>query len=189
MRSTMQDKCFKAATRFCSELSVQLPKHQNYLHLDEDAQHQLCYLLGDDNYTYLTLSDGKCVETVRLCVAREALYIDRGIDDTEARSWPCGTSITFEWAESAMIDLSIKANEYVPEEPECDKLFSGKVCVGRYDLVIEDGLIVSCRQNKNMLHEGCYESPVITIDEDGCVSAIAEGPTGYGYEARCAKAR
>jgi len=54
-----------------------------------------------------------------------------------------------------------------------------------YDGTAPSALVVACRQNKNMLDENCYDNPVITVDEDGCISAIAEGSPNLPVYSRC----
>ena len=184
--SVLDDKCFKHVHKFCTVLTEDLLCGSERLHLKNEDE--LCILLGSNYYTYLTLTDGFAHEVVKVCVVNEKVYtVERGLDGTKDKYWPCSTEVTYDGtAPSALVDLWRKADEDIPEDPyEPESLYSGHFCVGRFDYRVKNGKIVACRQNKNMLDENCYDNPVITVDEDGCISAIAEGSPNLPVYSRC----
>lgn len=174
--SIAADKCYKAAFKFKAVLERQLDCDAAVMHTTEDDL--LCALLGEEYYTYLMLCHGCRVELVRACVSSGKVYIDREIDKTYARDWPCGTEIYFEpAAQSAMVDALKAADECVPEVPECDeKLYTGMFCIGRFNFRVQDGLITECLPNGRNIANDCFTNPVITFDKNGCIECVAEAP-------------
>lgn len=179
----LDDKCFKPLFRFCTATDVALERDDCALGLTDKVRAKLCQQLGDEFYTYLVLSDSLCHEVISVCYSEGLLFIERGLDATDARSWPCGTTLSFEATLSAWVDAKELVDETLDEEECPEELFKGKVKNGNCTVHFKDGKAIKEKVNKKQLHDGCYERPVITI-KDGCLVDIAEG-SGYPTLAGC----
>lgn len=179
----LDGKCFKPLFRFCTVTDDALHRDDCAIALTDKARAKLCQQLGDDFYTYMVLSDSLCHEVISVCYSEGILFIERGLDDTDARSWPCGTSLSFEATLSAWMD-SRKLVEIEPEECE-EELFSGKIKNGNCTVHFKDGVAVKEKVNKKQIPDGCYTHPIPTY-KNGCLVEIAEG-AGYPTLNNCCK--
>ena len=175
--SVVEDKCFKELHRFCTHLAQ--PLRPNGITLDTDDDDKICHALGNKHYTYLTVI-GDCVhEVIRVCSVSGSLYVDRAIDETCMGDWPCGTEVSFEWNPSAIADQMRKADELIPEEPECDEPYSGQFCMGRFNFIVRKGLIVDCKPNGRNIANDEFINPVVQFDKNGCIECVTEGPDKF----------
>ena len=169
-----EDKCFKPLFGFCTCLYADLRKGDVVMALPPMESAKLCAMLGSDFYTYLILYDNGCHEIVKVCQKDGVLYVDRPYDATAEQEWSPGTDIKFDWALSAVKDLTELASKE-GEDDECPKeLFTGEIKNGNCTVSFKDGLAVSEKATKRPVVDACYENPVITV-EDGCIVAMAEG--------------
>lgn len=171
-----EGKCFRAYPMFSSKLEEDLTATGKFLDIPDEKGIALCDFLGGDYYTYLTLGDGCDFETVKVCQLKGKLYIMRRIvEGTRQKEWPCGTCIEFHWVEAAWCDQKVTKETPEPEQEDCNKPWSGNFCVGRYDMVVKDGLIVDRRCNNRRIPEGVFESPRLCFDKDGCIEDVLIG--------------
>lgn len=55
-------------------------------------------------------------------------------------------------------------------------VYNGIIKAGNYNLVVENGLIVDCKVAKDRyIKQGTYKNAAVCVDEDGCITEIAEG--------------
>lgn len=151
----------------CGVLTLELTDNQ-----------ELCAKLNG-GYTYLVLTSHEypnCHEIVKVCQQNGALFLERGIDNTKERDWPCGAQAKYDTVPSGVWDMWQDVTRYErTEDDECKSLYTGKFCMGRFDFSIKDGLITDCRPNKRDIANACFENPVITFDKNGCIESVAEG--------------
>lgn len=169
------EKCFKPLYGKCTRTDETLYKDDCGLPVSPKDRAKLCQELGEDHYTYLVLSDGFCHEIIKVAQMHGHLYIERAQEHTSKEEWPCGTQLKFDWTRSGIAEL--KESEEV-QEAECEELFTGKIKNGNCTVEFKDGVAIKETPNKNQIGDGCYDNPVITM-EDGCIERIAEGSKAY----------
>ncbi|OOF40840.1 hypothetical protein BKK47_02740 [Rodentibacter mrazii] len=71
---------------------------------------ELAEKLGE-NHTYLVINDGTGAEIVKAYAFGNEVKIERGKDGTEAKTFPTGSCVKWEFTESAFNDLGCPSEE------------------------------------------------------------------------------
>lgn len=72
-----------------------LPEHTD-LPIDKSSMGVLVSKLGEGNYTYLTISDDRYYEIIKATLVCGNIILDRGVDGTTPRTFPCNAVVSFE---------------------------------------------------------------------------------------------
>jgi hypothetical protein len=183
---TVREKCFKPLYGFCTCLDEGLAKDDCGIGLPSKYRAKLIKELNTQYYTYLVIYDGFCHEVVRVGVLANNLFIDRGVDCTEAQSWDCGDAIKFDWTMSGIKELSDGLQKEEDEKEDCEETFTGSIKNGNCTVHFKDGVAIKETPNKVQIQDGCYDRPMPTY-KDGCLVDLRNGMKPQNYQATCEK--
>lgn len=179
------NKRFKSWPFFATKLTGDLLYKDKFLDIPDEKGIMLCDVLGLNYYTYLTLGDGCDFEVLRVCVKQGKLYVEREIEGTRRKDWPCGTCLEFHFTNAAWCDMARNLEEVPEQENTCPQVWSGTICIGRWDYTVEDGLITGRECNNNNIPHNVVENPTICFDKDGCIEEVTEGQNSIAVVAKC----
>ena len=168
------NKYFKPWPFFATKLTGDLLYKDKFLDIPDEKGMTLCDKLGGDSYTYLTLGDGCDFEVIRVCPRQGKLYVEREIEGTRRKDWPCGTCIEFQWTVCSMQDLQYGSKPEEPEEFDIPCGFNGTLCIGKWDYTIKNGWIAG-RECTNRNIPNFADNASICFDKDGCITEVVEG--------------
>lgn len=90
---------------FISKLTDKFADVDTDLPIFEQHLSALKQRLGDGGYTYLKLLDGTYVEYIKVINQNGGLFVERGQEMTQARTFPIGTCVKWELTPQAVQDI------------------------------------------------------------------------------------
>lgn len=178
-------KWFKDYPFFADKLEEDLLRKDTFLSISTKKGNALCDYLGTDGYTYLTLGDGCDFEVVKVEQRLGCLYIERAQMDTCRCEWPCGTCIEFHLNLEMISIWSAECRLDQPDQPEeKEGVWSGTLCIGRWNYDVRDGLICGRECNTNRI-PAFADNPVLCFDEDGCLTDVGSGANRVAVNSGC----
>lgn len=89
---------------FVTRLNANLAVDDRHLPIPAEAAAFIRQHLKDSDHTFLELRDGKAIEFVKITNVCGKLVIDRGVEQTKATAFRCGTGISFQLTMQAIKD-------------------------------------------------------------------------------------
>lgn len=90
---------------FISNLTAKLADTDTDLPIHEQHLALLRQRLGKDGYTYLQIKDGVFTEIIKVAMNGDKLLVTRGLEVTEAKTFPIGSCVQHVLTASAVRDI------------------------------------------------------------------------------------